>query len=383
MARSGQQMDERQARLQRTRRPPSAGAAPSPDLLVDGTSQGLAYLGRHRRAVFGAIAAVALLGGGVATLLTQRANTARAAGIAFARALSLLERPTDEDRAQLAEARRARDAQLAEADAEAQAPTARPASDAAAPDHDNDNDNDDAEDDAALDADGANAGGERDKLSPAERRAAQRRAEVQAEAAEEQEANRQRVPRFATRKEREAAGYRALLDVWTRWPKQPVAALAALQGANVAALTGEQATADATYAALYAKLSPESVAWPLVAARHAQAQRRAGDLDGAAATLQRVARSEHRLLADEAALERAYLLEERGERAQAESELEELALKFPDSSLQEEVRAELAALAAESPASEGAAPGTSPQAPAAAAATPPAGAGPMPTPAAK
>lgn len=374
-------MDEKQARLQRTRRPLSAGAAPSPDLLVDGTNQGLAYLGRHRGAVLGAIAAVALLGGGVATLLTQRANTARAASVAFARALSLLERPTDEDRAQLAEARRARDVQLAEADAEAQAPAKRPGPDAAAPD--NDNDNDDAEDDVALDADGANAGGERGKLSPAERRAAQRRAEVQAEAAEEQEANRQKIPRFATRKEREAAGYRALLEVWTRWPKQPVAALAALQGANVAALAGEQATADATYAALYAKLSPESVAWPVVAARHAQAQRRAGDLDGAAATLQRVARSEHRLLADEAALERAYLLEERGERAQAEGELQELALKFPDSSLQDEVRAELAALAAESPASEGAAPGTSPQAPAAAAATPPAGAGPMPTPAAK
>lgn len=379
-------MDEKRARLQRTRRPLGTGAASSPDPLVDGTSQGLAYLGRHRGAVFGAIAAVALLGGGVATLLTQRANTARAASVAFAQALSLLERPTDEDRAQLAEARRARDAQFAaEADAEAQtqasAPTAtQPAPDAAAADNDND------EDDVALDADGANVGGERGtggKLSLAERRAAQRRAEVQAEAAEEQEANRQKVPRFATRKERDAAGYRALLDVWTRWPKQPVAALAALQGANVAALAGEQATADATYAALYARLSPESVTWPLVAARHAQALRRAGDLDGAAAILQRVARSEHRLLADEAALERAYLLEERGERAQAESELEELALKFPDSSLQDEVRAELAALQAESPASEGAAPGTSPQAPAAAAATPPANAGPLPAPAAK
>lgn len=284
----------------------------------------LALIGRYRRQIMAcALVLLAVAAASAVYISGQRADLRRASA-AFAQALAILERPSDEERKAQARLRAEQQAQLV-ADEKA------------------------AVGDAAQVHDGA---AEPNQPSVADRLAAQREQEREAERAADEEADRQGIPKFATARARDEAARAALLQVAERWPKRSVSHLATLQAASLAQKLGDEGQAAELSERLFAALADGDALLPLVAERVAEARRRAGDVAGAKAALGRVAGSEHRFLADEAALAQAYLDEEAGDLAEAKRALEAMSLNFPDSPLQEEMRAELASLEAQASARE-------------------------------
>ena len=299
-----------------------ANGAPPSDLLsetlTERAERAAGWLGKHSvPAALAVVVAVVLLCS-MAVVTSQREAARRRLTDAYAEALELLDAPLQEE----LDARRERLAERASARQRAREADAAKAAEARASGHDAASAIDPEEDESAEDAE------------------ALRLAEEESEQ-EEMERLTRGTKTFATARERDLAAREAFATVASQAANKPLGALATIEMAHAASRLHDAADAQAQVHGLYERLGRSDPLWSIVASRWATMLEDQSDVDGALAVLARFNEGEQRLLADEAGVQRARLLRQQNKPEQAREALQDVQLRFPDSPLDEEIRAML------------------------------------------
>lgn len=157
-----------------------------------------------------------------------------------------------------------------------------------------------------------------------------------------------RRPLFADDKSRAKAAADAFAEVAEQAGRSPLTPLARLEAAAYAQKMGDADKAKAQLRDLYVNMSTHDSLWPVAASRWATLLEEQGDADGAVLVWRRIAAHNVPYLADEAGLQEARILARKGDIEAARTLLQETRLKFPDTALNEEIRAALLDLPAAS-----------------------------------
>lgn len=203
---------------------------------------------------------------------------------------------------------------------------------------------------ASRAADGNSSAAEDDEADEAE--------EIEAEAAmlAEQQAEDEAIERrkrglhpFASVADRNRAAQAAFTVVADDPTPSRLRALATLELAHAAGAQNDRLTARTRLEALYNETRASDDLWSIVASRYATALEAAGEPEEALTVLSRFGEGEQRLLADEAGVQRARLLVAKGEAQAAREVLENVQLRFPNSPIEDEIRAALLEMPAAKP----------------------------------
>ena len=166
---------------------------------------------------------------------------------------------------------------------------------------------------------------------------------AQAKADKEDEDDDDR-PLFDTSKDKWSAARTAFAEAERVTGRKGVGAMAALMVGDLSDRLGEHDKAEQEYAALRQDLPQKDSLSFLPVERFAYAREAAGDLEGAIAALNDLAADEQRFYADYAQLHQARLFLAKGDKDKARTMLEHIVQAFPETSLEEEVKAKLAEL---------------------------------------
>ena len=157
------------------------------------------------------------------------------------------------------------------------------------------------------------------------------------------------LPQFADQAARNRAAYDAFVAVAHEHPGAlgTVAALEAIAVADSAPAVAAGASSHALLAQTAAKLPANNGLLAVAALRQAQLAEDAGDPDGALDAYGRIVAAQMRFLGDEAQLQRARLLMEKGDLNAAREALEDVQNNYPQTHMADEMRIQMAALDAQ------------------------------------
>lgn len=323
----------------------SSPTEPSPleETIAERAERFLTWGTRHRGWLLGvAVALVAAAGTG--TIVTQRrAATRRALTDAFAKAVAISDAPLQAEVTEAEQAlktrreERAKTRQSRKEERKAAAKTARAKAAGDSNDGSANADDDDEEDAEDIEAEAAAL------------------AEQQAED-DEMERRKRGQPPFESVAAREKAALAAFTAVADDPSQSRLRLLAGLEAAQAASKCGDPNAGRARLEALFSAVPKGDDMWPIVASRLATALEAHGDTEQALALWAQFGAGEQRLLADEAGVQRARLLLAQGNVEAAREALQDVQLKFPNSPLDDEIRAALLEMPAATPNADAPAP---------------------------